>query len=370
MPRPGDLPLQHHVTAFDPIEIGHLRLPNRIVMAPMTRSRAAGAGLATALMARYYAQRASAGLIITEGIQPCVVGQGYPDTPGLHAVEQMRSWRAVTQAVHAAGGRIYAQLLHTGRIGHPDLLPHGLSPVAPSAVAANGRAFTPNGMKDLLTPRALTASEVVATVHQFAEAARNAITAGFDGVEVHGANGYLVHQFLSASTNLRTDEWGGTINNRIRFAVEVVDAICSAIGAARTALRISPANPFNDMREPDARATYLALVDKLRPMRLAYLHVVEVGDRELTRAIRIRFAGPFLLNPHTTPRPTGPDELRLIDDRTADLISYGALFLANPDLPRRLSRGGPFNKPRPATFYGGTDIGYTDYPPLSDAESA
>jgi 2,4-dienoyl-CoA reductase-like NADH-dependent reductase (Old Yellow Enzyme family) len=232
--------LQHHVTAFDPIEIGHLRLPNRIVMAPMTHSRAAGAGLATGLMARYYAQRASAGLIITEGIQPCVVGQGYPNTPGLHTVEQMRSWRA----------------------------------------------------------------------------------------------------------------------------------ICSAIGATRTALRISPANPFNDMREPDAQATYLALVDKLRPMRLAYLHVVEVGDRELPRAMRTRFAGPFLLNPHTAPRPTGPDDLRLIDDGTADLISYGALFLANPDLPRRLLRGGPFNKPRPATFYGGTDIGYTDYPPLSDAESA
>ena len=189
-------------------------------------------------------------------------------------------------------------------------------------------------------------------------------------MEVHGANGYLVHQFLSASTNLRTDEWSGTIDNRIRFAVEVVDAICSAIGAARTALRISPANPFNDMRELDAHATYLALVDKLRPMRLAYLHVVEVGDRELIRAMRTRFAGPFLLNPHTAPRQTGPDELRLIDDGTADLISYGALFLANPDLPRRLSRGGPFNKPRPATFYGGTDIGYTDYPPLSDAESA
>jgi hypothetical protein len=214
MPTPGDLPLQQHVTPFDPIEIGHLRLPNRIVMARMTRSRAAGAGLATTLMARYYAQRASAGLIITEGIQPCVVGQGYPNTPGLHTVEQMRSWRAVTPAVHAAGDRIY----------------------------------------DLLTPRALTASEVVATVHQFAQSARNAIIAGFDGVEVHGANGYLVHQFLSASTNLRTDEWGGTIENRIRFAVEVVDAICSAIGAARTALRISPANPFNDMRELDAHA--------------------------------------------------------------------------------------------------------------------
>jgi len=328
MPTPGDLPLQQHVTAFDPIEIGHLRLPNRIVMAPMTRSRAAGAGLATTLMARYYAQRASAGLIITEGIQPCVGGQGYPNTPGLHTVEQMRSWRAVTPAVHAAGDRIY----------------------------------------DLLTPRALTASEVVATVHQFAQAARNAIIAGFDGVEVHGANGYLVHQFLSASTNLRTDEWSGTIDNRIRFAVEVVDAICSAIGAARTALRISPANPFNDMRELDAHATYLALVDKLRPMRLAYLHVVEEdgtpesGPRFEIGGLRNLWNGSYIVNGNYDYNRA----VKVIADGRADFVSFGKLFLANPDLPLRFARSAPLNVPDRVSFYGGDDRGYIDYPFLEE----
>jgi N-ethylmaleimide reductase len=362
--------LNRHVTAFDPIQVGQLTLPNRIVMAPMTRSRATGPGLATDLMARYYAQRASAGLIITEGIQPSVVGQGYPSTPGLHTVEQVTSWRAVTDAVHAAGGRIYAQLLHTGRIGHPDLLPGGLMPVAPSAVAAHGTVFTAHGVKQLLTPRELSTSDVAAAVRDFAEAARNAIDAGFDGVELHGANGYLVHQFLSPATNLRTDEWGGSIQNRIRFAVEVLRAIAAAIGAHRTALRISPGNPFNDMTEPDAAATYFALVEQLRLAGLGYLHVVEVGDRSVTNALRARYRGTFMLNPDTAAQPTGPTELQLIEDGTADLISYGALFLANPDLPRRLAHGGPFNTPDHATFYGGTERGYTDYPFLAESDIA
>jgi N-ethylmaleimide reductase len=353
--------LTARVTAFDPIQIGQLPLPNRIAMAPMTRSRAAANGLATALMARYYAQRASAGLIITEGIQPSLVGQGYPSTPGLHTVEQVMSWRAVIDAVHAAGGRIYAQLLHTGRIGHPDLLPDGLIPVAPSAIAAHGTVVTPHGRKELLTPRELRSAEVDATVNDYADAARNAIDAGFDGVEVHGANGYLVHQFLAAATNLRTDEWGGSVHNRIRFAVEVVRGIAHTIGAHRTALRISPGNPFNDMTEPDVAATYCALVEQLRPIGLAYLHLVEVGDRALTNALRTRYGGAFMLNPHTGPQPTGTRELQLIENGTADLISYGALFLANPDLPQRLARGGPYNRPHRESFYGGDERGYTDY---------
>lgn len=357
------------VTAFDPIQLGQLALPNRIVMAAMTRSRAVRPGLATDLMARYYAQRAAAGLIVTEGIQPSVVGQGYPSTPGLHTVDQVMSWRAVTGAVHAAGGRIFAQLLHTGRIGHPDLLPDGLAPIAPSAVAAHGTVFTPHGLKELVTPRELSTADVGTTVDDFAEAARNALDAGFDGVEVHGANGYLVHQFLSAATNLRTDEWGGPIPNRIRFAVEVVRAISEAIGAHRTALRISPGNPFNDMTEPDCEATYFALVEQLCPIGLAYLHVVEKGDRSLTNALRTRYRGTFMLNPHTAPQHTGPRELPLIEDGTADLISYGALFLANPDLPRRLTRGGPFNTPHRDTFYGGDERGYTDYPFLADTDT-
>jgi N-ethylmaleimide reductase len=351
------------VTAFDPIQIGPLTLPNRIVMAPMTRSRAAGSGLATPLMARYYAQRASAGLIISEGIQPNVVGQGCPNTPGLHTVDQVNSWCAVTDAVHAAGGRIFAQLLHTGRIGHPDLLPDGLMPVAPSAVTAQGTVFTAHGMKDLITPHELSSADVADTVRDFAEAARNAMDAGFDGVEVHGANGYLVHQFLSAATNLRSDQWGGSVSNRIRFAVDV-------IRAHRTALRLTPGNPFNDMSEPGAAATYFALIDQLPPMGLAYLHVVEVGDRALTNALRTRYRGTFMLNPGTAARPTGARELPLVEDGTADLLSYGALFLANPDLPNRLVRGGPFNTPQRDTFYGGAEHGYTDYPILAEPDIA
>jgi N-ethylmaleimide reductase len=358
------------VTAFDPIQIGHLTLPNRIVMAPMTRSRAAGSGLATELMARYYTQRASAGLIVSECIQPSVIGQGYPNTPGLHTVEQVMSWRVVTKAVHAAGGRIYAQLLHTGRIGHPDLLPDGLTPAAPSAVAASGAVVTQDGLKPMCTPRELSTDDVTATVRAFAHAACNAIDAGFDGVEVHGANGYLVHQFLSPATNLRSDEWGGSIPNRIRFGVEVLRAIADVIGAHRTAVRISPGNPFNDMTEPEPAATYSALIEQLRSMGLAYLHVVEVGDRALTNTLRTRYRGTFILNPGTAPRPTGPTELRLVEDDTAELISYGALFLANPDLPRRLARGGPFNTPNRGTFYGGTETGYTDYPFLAESDIA
>jgi len=357
------------VNAFDPMEVGDLTIPNRIVMAPMTRSRAEGPGLATRLMARYYAQRASAGLIVTEGIQPSIVGQGYPSTPGLHTGEQVQSWRTVTDAVHAAGGRIYAQLLHCGRIGHPDLLLDGLIPVAPSAVAAKGGVYTPQGMKDFVTPRALSAREVEETVGDYAAAAANAIDAGFDGVEVHGANGYLVHQFLCAATNRRQDQWGGSIPNRVRFAVEVIGAIAESIGAHRTALRISPGNPFNDMDEPTPAATYFTLAECLRPLGIAYLHIVEVGDRALTGALRTRFRGPVMLNPHTAPAPTGPAELTLIADEVADMISYGALFLANPDLPRRLAAGGPFNVADRHTFYGGGARGYTDYPRLDDTSS-
>ncbi|MEV5875109.1 alkene reductase [Streptomyces sp. NPDC052101] len=351
-------------TAFDPIDLPGLRLANRIAMAPMTRSRAAEGGLPTDLTAEYYTQRASAGLIVTEGIQPSAVGQGYPDTPGLHTPEQIAAWRTVTDAVHGAGGRIFAQLMHTGRIGHPALLPDGLVNVGPSAVAAPGQVYTHEGPKDFVTPRELTAEEVRATVADFAAAARGAIEAGFDGVELHGANGYLIHQFLAPGSNRRTDEWGGSVPGRIRFALEAVTAVAEAIGAERTALRLSPGNPFNGIEEPEPEPTYTALVDALEPLGLAYLHVMEVpGGRELTAALRKRFGGVFVLNP-ATEGPTGPDALTLIDDGTADVIAYGQLFLANPDLPARLSAGGPFNPANPATFYGGGLEGYTDYPAL------
>ncbi|RPE44918.1 N-ethylmaleimide reductase [Streptomyces sp. Ag109_O5-1] len=351
-------------TAFDPIDLPGHRLANRIAMAPMTRGRAAEGGLPTALTAEYYAQRASAGLIVTEGIQPSAVGQGYPDTPGLHSAEQIAAWRTVTDAVHAAGGRIFAQIMHSGRIGHPDLLPDGLVNVAPSAVAASGQVYTHEGPKDFVEPRELTEDEIHATVADYAAAARAAVEAGFDGVELHGANGYLIHQFLAPGSNRRTDGWGGSPAGRIRFAVETVKAVVEAIGAERTGLRLSPGNPLNDMDEPEPEPTYTALVDALEPLGLAYVHVMEVpGHRELTTALRKRFSGVFVLNP-ATEGPTGPEALELVEDGTADVISYGQLFLANPDLPARLKAGGPFNAANPATFFGGGAEGYTDYPAL------
>ncbi|MET0898330.1 MAG: alkene reductase [Mycobacterium sp.] len=356
-------------TAFDPIKLGDRRLTNRIAMSPMTRSRAYGPGATvTELTATYYAQRASAGLIVTEGTQPSVIGQGYPNTPGLHSEEQVAAWQQVTDAVHAAGGTIFAQLMHTGRIGHPSLLPDGLIPVGPSAVRAEGHVYTQEGPQEFVTPKALSDSEIEATVDDFAAAARNAIAAGFDGVEIHGANGYLVHQFLAPNSNQRTDRWGGSVADRIRFAVEVATAVAEAIGAQRTGIRISPGNPLNDIAENDpvdVEQTYTALVAALAPLNLAYLHLLETSDRDLTRRLRKNWPGVFVLNPSTYPEYTGTSALELIEDNTADVITFGALFLANPDLPTRLAAGGPFNTPDHATFYGGDHHGYTDYPTLT-----
>ncbi|MFH8470118.1 alkene reductase [Streptomyces sp. NPDC017991] len=351
-------------TAYDPIDLSGTPLANRIVMAPMTRSRAGEGGAPTDIGVEYYAQRASAGLIVTEGVQPSAVGQGYPDTPGLHSAEQIAAWRKVTDAVHAAGGRIFAQLMHAGRIGHPSLLPDGLVNVGPSPVRAEGQVYTHEGPLDFVTPHELTGDEVRATIGEFVSAARGAVEAGFDGVELHGANGYLIHQFLAPGSNLRTDEWGGPVENRIRFAVETVKAVAAEIGAGRTGIRLSPGNPYNGIQEPEPEAAYTALVDALEPLGLAYLHITEVGEiRELTLALRKRFSGAFILNP-ATEGPTGPESLTLVEDGVADLVAYGQLFLANPDLPARLKAGGPFNEGDPATFFGGDAKGYTDYPAL------
>ncbi|MFD9907090.1 alkene reductase [Streptomyces sp. NPDC059063] len=351
-------------TAFDPIDLSGVSLGNRIALAPMTRSRAGEGGVPTDLVAEYYAQRATAGLVITEGVQPSVVGQGYPSTPGLHSAEQVAGWRKVTDAVHAKGGTIFAQLMHTGRIGHPVLLPDGLVPVGASAITPEGQVYTAEGPKDYVTPRELTGAEVRETIADFVTAARNAVDAGFDGVELHGANGYLIHQFLAPGSNQRTDEWGGSPENRIRFAVEVAKAVVAEIGAARTAIRLSPGNPLNDIHEPEPETTYPALVKELDALGLAYVHVMEVGPiRELVTDLRKSFSGVFILNP-ATDGPTGPDDLALIEDGTADIVSFGSLFLANPDLPARLKAGGPFNEPDRATFYGGDAKGYTDYPTL------
>ncbi|MEU7866911.1 alkene reductase [Dactylosporangium sp. NPDC049140] len=354
-------------TAFEPFRLGSVELANRIVMAPMTRGRAYGPDATpTDLMADYYAQRASAGLIVTEGTQPSIVGQGYPDTPGLHSAGQVDAWRKVTDAVHRAGGVIFAQLMHAGRIGDAGFLPGDLVPVGPSAVAAQGQVYTHEGPKPFPTPRPLTEADIAQTVDDFARAARNAIAAGFDGVELHGANGYLIHQFLSSNANRRTDGWGGTIEGRVRFATEVTTAVAAAIGGDRVGLRISPGNPLHDIAEDDLEQAYKTLVAGIAGLSLSYLHIVEApGRRALTAGLRAQWPGALILNPDTHPAPTGPDALALIEDGTADLISYGALFLANPDLPARLAGGGPFNTPDRTGFFGGDHRGYTDYPPLA-----
>lgn len=356
------------VTAFDPIVVGGRKLASRIVMAPMSRSRTYGAAAAPGpSTARYYTQRASAGLIISEGISPSPVGYGYPATPGLYSEAQVAAWRPVTDAVHEAGGVIFAQLMHGGRIGHPSVLPDGAIPVAPSPVRAEAQVFTRTGPQPCVQPRELTAAEITATIEEFAVAARNAIEAGFDGVEIHAGNGFLVHQFLAGNTNARTDEWGGPVGNRIRFAVAVAAAAAEAVGPDRVGVQISPGNTYNDVAEPDAGAVYPTLAAALGGLGLAYLNVSETGGIELTPALRAAWPGALILNPHSEQRPAGPARLRLVADGVADMVSFGVLFLANPDLPARLSRGGPFNRPDPATFYGGGDKGYVDYPALPAA---
>jgi N-ethylmaleimide reductase len=355
-------------TAFDPISVGSLALRNRIVMAPMTRSRA-DATLATADMATYYAQRSSTGLIVTEGIQPSAIGQGYPATPGLHTAGQVRSWQPVTDAVHAEGGKIVAQLMHTGRIGHPSNTAAAgngaLTPVGPSPVPAAGQIFTPTGLQDHVVPEALTDEGIAATIDDFAVAARNAISAGFDGVEVHGANGYLLHQFLAPNANERTDRWGGSPLNRIRLTLEVTQAVADAIGADRTGLRISPANGLGDTVEADYRTIYPLLVTELDRLGLAYLHVVDSGDPTLTPTLRAAWHGPLILNAAGPDPLHHPRRLDLIAEGKADLVSFGRLLIANPDLVTRLAVGGDLALPDMAKAYGGDHHGYTDYPTLA-----
>lgn len=352
--------------ALEPILIGAIPLDNRLVMAPMTRNRATPAGEATALMSRYYAQRASAGLIVSEGIQPSQIGQGFMNTPGLHEQRQVVAWQQVTQAVHAAGGRIVAQLMHAGRIGHPTLYSSAHQSVAPSALAAEGQTFTPGGMQPYPVPRPLSLAEIRQTSREFAEAARNALAAGFDGVEIHAGNGFLLHQFMARNTNARTDVYGGSAANRVRFTLEVVQAVCEAIGADRTGLRISPANPYNDIEEGDTLDLYRTLLPALPA--LAYLHVMEAGNRAQTLDIRQRWSGRLILNPHVDAIswPAAPQVIEpLLREGVADAVCFGTLFLANPDLVERLRRQAPLNTADPATFYGGDATGYTDYPALT-----
>ena len=358
-------------TLFDPVTVGRLELPSRLVMAPMTRNRATPEGVVTSLTAAYYAQRAGAGLIISESIQPSALGQGYILTPGLHTAEQVAAWRTVTAAVHAKGGRIVAQLTHCGRIGHPSLYPNGELPLAPSAVASGEQMISFDGPLAHPTPREMTYEDIVRTVEEFAHSARNAIEGGFDGVEVHGGNGFLVHQFLADNTNLRTDEYGGSIADRIRFGVEVVRAVAEAVGADRVGIRVSPGSPYNAMVEHDPIPVYTALLDELAVLDIAYLHVVEMGTRDVTKHLRAAWPGTLILNPHETLAvfpATAEVAQQTMEAGVADAVSLAALWLANPDLDVRIKAGGPYNTPDPATYYGGNHVGYTDYPTLDNGE--
>jgi len=347
---------------WSPVDVGAIRLPHRLAMAPMTRDRSTPGGVPTELNAEYYAQRVSAALIITEGTQPSEDGQGYLLTPGIHTEAQVAGWRRVTDAVHAAGGRIVIQLMHTGRIAHPVNTPHGRQPVAPSALAPAGQIFTAEGMKEIPEPRALGTDEVQRTVADFAAAAAAAIRAGADGVEIHAANGYLLHQFLSSNANQRGDRYGGSVENRIRFPVEIAAAVADEIGPERTGLQISPGNGFNDIVEADTVTLYRALVTALAPLGLAYLNIAHQGDERLLADLRRLWPDALVLN------RAGADIERRVQDIAngiADVVTVGRHVLANPDFVERVRTGAPLNEPDPATFYGGGKRGYTDYPALT-----
>jgi N-ethylmaleimide reductase len=359
-----------HIDVFSPFRLGALDLPNRVVMAPMTRNRAGPGNAPGPLNATYYAQRAGAGLIVSEATQISPQGLGYPGTPGIHSAEQVAGWKLVTDAVHDAGGRIFLQLWHVGRISHPSLQPAGALPVAPSAIAPAGQAWTLDGMKDYVTPHALEPSEIAGIVADYRRGAAQARDAGFDGVELHGANGYLVDQFLRDKANRRTDRYGGSASNRARFLVEVTEALIGEWGAARVGVRLSPTNPFNDMADSNPAATFATVVGELNRLGIGYLHVVEPGDSDPVpageppdiRFFRRLWRGPLIAN-------KGYDLARanaVLREGAADLVSFATLYLANPDLPERFRRSAPFNPPDRKTFYGGAAKGYTDYPALVD----
>jgi N-ethylmaleimide reductase len=349
--------------AFTPVRVGRHTLPNRLVMAPMTRSRAKTDGTPGNLAAEYYAQRASLGLIVTEGTQPSDDGQGYLATPGIYTSAHVAGWKKVTTAVHDKGGRIFIQLMHAGRMSHPENTPHHRQAVAPSAVAPGSQMFTATGMHNIPTPRALTSDEIRQTIADFRHAARSAIEAGADGVEIHGANGYLVHQFLAANANMRTDQYGGSIKNRARFAIDVARAIAEEIGADRTAIRLSPGLTMWGIDEgAEGPVLYRYLVAELNKLGLAYLHVIHTGDEQLMADIRGLWKQALILNRAGRSRDQiGAD----VASGLADLEAYGQMVLANPDFVKRLQTGAPMSEADRATFFGGAAQGYTDYPAMS-----
>jgi N-ethylmaleimide reductase len=354
------------VNLLSPLQLGPYTLNNRLVMAPLTRCRAQRDGVPTPIMAEYYGQRATAGLIISEATAVTAMGVGYPFTPGIWNEVQVAAWRPITEAVHSKGGRIFMQLWHVGRISHPSMLPDGASPVAPSAIAPAGEVYGYDGPHPYVTPRALDLAELPGIVADFRRGAQNALAAGFDGVEVHGANGYLLDQFLRDDSNRRGDAYGGGIDHRARLLLEVLEAVCSVWGSDRVGVRLSPIQPFNDMRDSQPEATFGRVVALLNPLKLAYLHITEMGkdapgaagpffDVKKLRAI---WQGVYMTNHGYD--PAGADAALARGE--ADLVAFGALYIANPDLAERVARQAPLNAPDPATFYTGGPKGYTDYP--------
>ena len=359
----------HDVDLFSPFRLGPLALPNRVVMAPMTRNRAGAGNAPTALNATYYAQRAGAGLIVAEASQISPQGLGYPGTPGIHSAAQVAGWRLVSDAVHAAGGRIFLQLWHVGRISHPALQPDGALPVAPSAIAPAGQAWTLDGMKPYVTPRALETAELPGIVAQYRDGAANAKAAGFDGVEVHAAHGFLLDQFLRDSTNKRSDAYGGGAENRARLLIEVMEAVAGEWGGERVGVHLSPTNlAFNDISDSDPAKTFSTVVRALDRLGLAYLHLVEPGPADpagpgprLDAAFfRPLWRTALIANKaYDLPRANA-----VLASGAADLVSFATAYIANPDLPERLRRVAPLAAAERKTFYGGGAKGYTDYPAL------
>ena len=362
---------------FQPVTLGDLELPNRIVMAPLTRARASQPGdVPSDMNATYYAQRASTGLIISEATQVSQQGQGYAYTPGIYTPEQVAGWRKVTDAVHAAGGRMHAQLWHVGRISHPELQPGGELPVGPSAIKPEGSQVfisAESGMVDIPTPRALEADELPGVVDQYRKGAENAREAGFDGVEIHAANGYLLDQFIRSDSNHRTDEYGGSVENRLRFPMMVVEAVKEVWPTARIGIRVSPTGSFNSMHDEDPHSTYRALARKVNEAGLAYIEVVEdsfQGNHENGRpetvidAIREEFSGVYIGNGAYTRE----EAIERIESGRCDLVSFGRPIIANPDLVERFRRNAALNEWDQSTFYGGDERGYTDYPRLEESQ--
>ena len=347
-------------TLFDPLRVGSLELPNRVIMAPLTRLRATPDHIPTPVMAQYYAQRASAGLILSEATPVHPSGVGYHQVPGIWSREQVEAWRRITSAVHNAGGRIFLQLWHVGRISHPLFL-DGELPIAPSAVRPAGHVSLVRPQVEFVTPRALRLDEIPQVVAWYRQGAKNAQAAGFDGVEIHGANGYLLDQFLQDKTNLRTDEYGGSIENRARLMLEVADAVASVWGADRVGMHLAPRGDSHDMGDSNPLATFGYVARELGRRGLAFLCVREhTGPGRIGIELRRLFGGVYISNEGFTREEAG----REIGAGNTDAVAFGKLFIANPDLPQRLSAGAPLNTPDPTTFYAHTEAGYSDYPAL------